>query len=93
MEYFSPTTIGNVTTNTVDTAAYLHILLGPRNTPMSVWLPLGILYVLIFITGVGGNIIICIVVMCDASLHTATNVYLISLAASDLIMLLVGKSL
>lgn len=50
-----------------------------------------ILFVGIFVTGVIGNLIVCIVIVRHASMHTATNYYLFSLAVSDLIFLIFGK--
>ena len=50
-----------------------------------------ILYVLMFVTGVTGNFAVCIVIVRNKTMHTATNYYLFSLAISDLIILLLGK--
>ena len=52
-----------------------------------------ILYVLMFVTGVTGNFAVCIVIVRNKTMHTATNYYLFSLAISDLIILLLGKPL
>lgn len=48
-------------------------------------------YVIIFLTGVIGNVIVCIVIVRHSTMHTATNYYLFSLAISDLMFLLMGK--
>lgn len=50
------------------------------------------MFVLIFVTGVIGNVIVCVVIVRHSTMHTATNYYLFSLAVSDLIFLLMGKS-
>lgn len=50
-----------------------------------------ILFVCIFVTGVIGNVIVCIVIVRQKTMHTATNYYLFSLAVSDLIFLMMGK--
>uniref|UniRef100_T1H2J1 G-protein coupled receptors family 1 profile domain-containing protein n=1 Tax=Megaselia scalaris TaxID=36166 RepID=T1H2J1_MEGSC len=42
----------------------------------------------IFVTGVVGNVIVCIVIVRNSTMHTATNYYLFSLAVSDLLFLL-----
>jgi hypothetical protein len=50
------------------------------------------LYLGVFVTGVFGNMIVCVVIVKNASMHTATNYYLFSLAVSDLIFLMMGES-
>lgn len=40
----------------------------------------------IFVVGVGGNLLTCIVIYFDRSMHTATNYYLFNLAVSDLVV-------
>ena len=49
------------------------------------------IYVTLFITGVVGNVAVCVVIIRNRSMHTATNYYLFSLAVSDLVILLLGK--
>ena len=44
-----------------------------------------------FLTGVLGNLAVCIVIIRNRSMHTATNYYLFSLAIADLLILLLGK--
>lgn len=46
----------------------------------------------IFVTGVLGNVLVCMVIIKHSSMHTATNYYLFSLAVSDLLYLLLGGS-
>ncbi len=70
---------------------YLHSVRGPKHLPLNVVLPITIVYVMIFVTGVLGNIAVCVVIVRNMSLHTATNYYLFSLALSDLTLLLLGK--
>lgn len=48
-------------------------------------------YVIIFLTGVIGNVIVCVVIVRHSTMHTATNYYLFSLAISDLMFLLMGE--
>ncbi len=50
-----------------------------------------IIYVIMFITGVTGNVAVCLVIIKNRSMHTATNYYLFSLAVSDLVILLLGE--
>ncbi|XP_058445581.1 neuromedin-U receptor 2 isoform X2 [Malaya genurostris] len=63
---------------------------GPKRDPLYVVLPVTIIYVLIFLTGVIGNISTCIVISKNKSMHTATNYYLYSLAVSDFLLLISG---
>ena len=58
---------------------------------MHVLVPITIIYILMFVTGVLGNAAVCFVIVHNKSMHTATNYYLFSLAISDLIILLLGK--
>lgn len=70
---------------------YLNKVLGPRYLPPRLVIPLTIAYLLIFISGVFGNVATCTVIVRNASMQTATNYYLFSLAISDLILLVLGK--
>lgn len=54
---------------------------------------LSVVYVIIFITGLLGNIVTCIVISKNRSMHTAVNYYLFSLAISDLLLLISGEIL
>ena len=47
-------------------------------------------YVLLFLTGVLGNLAVCLVIVRNRSMHTATNYYLFSLAMADLVILILG---
>uniref|UniRef100_A0A8D8W4H4 Neuropeptides capa receptor n=1 Tax=Cacopsylla melanoneura TaxID=428564 RepID=A0A8D8W4H4_9HEMI len=82
----------NLTTDTYNMTAdhFLFCARGPKRLPMSVLLPITIVYVGIFVTGVIGNMAVCVVIVNNTSLHTATNYYLFSLAVSDLTLLLLG---
>ncbi|XP_030241996.1 substance-K receptor isoform X2 [Drosophila navojoa] len=59
-------------------------------THMGLLATLSIGYALIFIAGVLGNLITCIVISRNNFMHTATNFYLFNLAISDLILLCSG---
>ena len=52
---------------------------------------LTVIYIIIFITGILGNVVTCIVIAKNKSMHTAVNYYLFSLAVSDLLLLISGK--
>ena len=47
-------------------------------------------YVLLFLTGLLGNLAVCLVIVRNRSMHTATNYYLFSLAMADLVILILG---
>jgi len=51
-----------------------------------------VIYAIMFVTGVLGNMAVCLVIVRNRSMHTATNYYLFSLAVSDLVILLLGES-
>jgi hypothetical protein len=70
---------------------YLVRMLGPKHLPLAVVLPITIIYVSIFASGVVGNVAVCVVIARNKSMRTATNYYLFSLAVSDLTLLLLGK--
>ncbi|XP_037807806.1 uncharacterized protein LOC119601118 isoform X1 [Lucilia sericata] len=61
-----------------------------QRSPMPLLATLTVCYTLIFIAGVLGNLITCIVISRNKIMHTATNFYLFNLAVSDLILLLSG---
>ncbi|XP_011177813.2 tachykinin-like peptides receptor 86C isoform X2 [Zeugodacus cucurbitae] len=61
-----------------------------QQLPMSVLITLTVFYAIIFVAGVLGNLITCIVISRNKFMHTATNFYLFNLAVSDLMLLLSG---
>ncbi len=71
---------------------YLALMLGPKNVGLPLLVPITLIYVVIFMSGVVGNVAVCLVIVKNKSMHTATNYYLFSLAISDLLMLALGKS-
>jgi hypothetical protein len=70
---------------------YLLRTLGPKHLPLAVVLPITIIYVTIFVSGLIGNVAVCVVIAGNKSMRTATNYYLFSLAVSDLTLLLLGE--
>lgn len=68
----------------------LTLIYGPRRDPLYIVIPITIIYLIIFVTGVIGNISTCIVISKNRSMHTATNYYLFSLAISDFLLLISG---
>lgn len=83
------TDMANVTLNVT---YYLSVILGPKHLPWDLVIPITVVYVIIFFCGVVGNVAVCIVIIRNPSMHTATNCYLFSLAVSDLTVLLLGSS-
>nr|XP_029731357.1 neuropeptide F receptor-like isoform X2 [Aedes albopictus]XP_029731362.1 neuropeptide F receptor-like isoform X2 [Aedes albopictus]XP_029731368.1 neuropeptide F receptor-like isoform X2 [Aedes albopictus] len=69
---------------------FLEYARGPQQMPLSTALLVTVLFTGILITGVVGNLIVCLVIIRHPQMHTATNYYLFSLAVSDLILLLLG---
>ena len=56
-----------------------------------VLVPITVIYLIMFLTGVVGNVAVCLVIIRNRSMHTATNYYLSSLAISDLVILMLGR--
>ncbi|XP_034963934.2 neuromedin-U receptor 2 [Zootoca vivipara] len=73
------------------TEDYLTFLYGPRRSHL--FLPMTWVYGLIFIVGVSGNLLVCLVILRHRNMKTPTNYYLFSLAISDLLVLLCGMPL
>uniref|UniRef100_A0A1I8GV55 G_PROTEIN_RECEP_F1_2 domain-containing protein n=1 Tax=Macrostomum lignano TaxID=282301 RepID=A0A1I8GV55_9PLAT len=65
--------------------------LGQRQTSLQFKVPFGVIYSLILMLGVSGNLCTCVVIARTKCLHTVTNLYLFSLAVSDLSLLLTGS--
>ncbi|KAM9385357.1 neuromedin-U receptor 1 [Pholidichthys leucotaenia] len=70
---------------------YLEKYLGSRQS--SVFLPVCLIYLFIFLVGVFGNVLTCTVITRNKVMWTPTNYYLFSLAVSDLLVLLLGMPL
>ncbi|XP_055341779.1 neuropeptides capa receptor-like [Paramacrobiotus metropolitanus] len=52
--------------------------------------PVTVIYILLFLSGIIGNVFICFVIVKTPYMHTSTNCYLFSLAVADILMLLFG---
>lgn len=55
------------------TDSYILAEYGPKRDPLYIVIPITFVYMLIFVTGVVGNISTCIVISKNKSMHTATN--------------------
>ncbi|XP_061688328.1 neuromedin-U receptor 1 [Syngnathoides biaculeatus] len=72
----------------VYTESDLADILGPKRSPF--FLPVAGVYLLIFLVGLSGNLLTCAVVAKYKKMRNPTNLYLVSLAVSDLLMLAFG---
>ncbi|XP_076000861.1 neuromedin-U receptor 1-like [Genypterus blacodes] len=72
-------------------AEYLAWYLGPPRSPA--FLPVCVAFLTIFVVGVLGNALTCTVILRYRMMQTPTNCYLLSLAVSDLLVLLLGMPL
>ncbi|XP_022610738.1 neuromedin-U receptor 1-like [Seriola dumerili] len=70
---------------------YLARHMGPLRSP--VFFPVCVTYLTIFMVGVLGNFLTCAVILRYRVMQTPTNYYLLSLAVSDLLVLLLGMPL
>ncbi len=78
-------------TNGQFTEVNLLEILGPKRSPF--FLPVTSVYLLIFLTGLSGNLLTCAVIARHKKMRNPTNLYLVSLAVSDLLVLLFGMPL
>ncbi|XP_042804557.1 neuromedin-U receptor 2 isoform X2 [Panthera onca] len=73
------------------TEDYLAFLYGPPRSHF--FFPVTAVYALIFVVGLVGNFLVCLVILRHQAMKTPTNYYLFSLAVSDLLVLLLGMPL
>ena len=76
---------------TPDAATYIAQHLGAQHLPLTTIIPISVVYAIIFVVGVLGNVSTILVIFKNKYMHTSTNVYLANLAISDLLTHLVGK--
>ncbi|GFR92569.1 neuropeptides capa receptor [Elysia marginata] len=76
----------------LDVEVLLTDILGHRRKELPPVIALTVVYMVIFFTGLVGNLSTCIVIARNSYMRTATNYYLFSLAVSDLLTLLFGKA-
>lgn len=85
MDYFNKSSTENE-----DIELILLERLGPQRRGELKIVLLSIVYVLIFVTGVLGNVLTCMVILHNRYMYTTTNFCLFNLAVSDLLVILVG---
>nr|XP_011418264.2 pyrokinin-1 receptor [Crassostrea gigas] len=69
---------------------FLEVYMYPRRDSLAVVIPVTIIYGILFVTGILGNICTCFVIARNKFMHTATNYYLFNLAVADLLLLVIG---
>ncbi|XP_013773449.1 pyrokinin-1 receptor-like [Limulus polyphemus] len=77
-------------TNNDDMTEFLQKNLGPKRAVLPLVISMTVLYTVILLTGVVGNICTCLVIARNKYMHTATNYYLFSLSISDVLLLILG---
>lgn len=87
---FSPDPTTNFTVSDGLINATVKNEVGYRDS-LSIILPISICYLIIFVSGVLGNVITCVVIAKNKTMHTATNYYLFNLAVSDFLVLIFGE--
>lgn len=70
---------------------YLTGKLGPQRLNFDILVPITLVYGIIFVSGLIGNVCTCLVITGNKHMHTATNYYLFNLAVADLLTLILGK--
>ncbi|KAL1509283.1 hypothetical protein ABEB36_004045 [Hypothenemus hampei] len=80
----------NRTNITINPWPYIACFYGPQTQDLPMTILITVINGLIFVTGVLGNIAVCIVIIKQPTLHTATNYYLFNLAVSDVSLLIFG---
>ena len=87
------TATSEIFNSTPDDATYIADRLGAKHLPLTTSIPISVVYAIIFVVGVLGNVSTICVILKNKYMHTSTNVYLANLAMSDLLTHLVGKLL
>jgi len=78
------------TNSSTPTPIDLEQLLGPRRFELYKVVPITVIYAVIFVTGIVGNVCTAVVICHNKYMHTATNYYLCNLVLSDLLFLALG---
>lgn len=97
-EEYSPTVVEctqnatyNVSNVTSDPWAYIKCFRGDQTQELAVAILVTVVNAIIFVTGLLGNLAVCIVIIKHRTLHSPTNYYLLNLSLSDVTLLLFGK--
>ena len=85
-------TSANISNWTFNEREYVETYMGHRRIwGLTETMLITIIYAAIYVTGVIGNISVCVVIVTNKYMHTATNYYLFSLAVSDVLTLILGE--
>lgn len=87
----SPAVTGEIAEGVYNEVGYLIDHLGWRHRNRLESICLTIVYGVVLVTGIIGNVATCVVIATNGSMRTATNYYLFSLAVSDALTLVFGK--
>ena len=82
--------IHNISASDLESSLNLTARLGPRRQELYKVIPITVVYCIIFITGIIGNVCTCVVITRNKYMQTATNYYLFNLAIADLLVLILG---
>ncbi|ODN01361.1 Neuromedin-U receptor 2 [Orchesella cincta] len=88
MELGFPTESYNSTSQQDYEENYLEKYLGPKHLPFSSLIPITVIYSLIFVTGIFGNLSTCLVIAKAHYMRSSTNYYLFNLAIADMLTLI-----
>ena len=73
---------------------FLIAVMGPKQMDdKAVLVLVTIFYLLVFVSGLVGNLSVCLVIFRSHGLHNAMNYYLVSLAIADMTIIILGKIL
>ena len=81
----------NISTHEKTVVELLEERLGPVQRELPLVVLLLVVYSLIFVSGLLGNLTTCYVIINKSYMRTTTNYYLLSLAISDLLTLVIGE--
>ena len=80
--------------NETEISEFLSMVLGPKQMDdYHTLMIITIFYATVLITGILGNLSVCLVIFRSSHLHTAMNYYLVSLAFADLLIIITGSIL
>lgn len=81
----------NLTDVVVDPWEYINCFRGPQTQELDIAICVTVINAIIFVTGLLGNITVCVVIAKHQALNSPTDYYLLNLAVSDVTLLLFGK--
>ena len=70
---------------------FIRFHLGSPHLPLNTLVPISVLYAIMFLVGVLGNVSTVVVIVKNKYMQTSTNLYLANLAFSDLLTQLLGE--